>query len=85
MLGTQISFQLDMPPPMIPAIEPVISRPPQLTVIASGEKSKARDILAAIRTVKTLSKSSGRHRGEKQILARFGGFGAIALSIFPTP
>jgi len=86
MLATQFSLQLDMPPPMIPAIEPVVSRPPQLTVIASGEKSKARDILAAIRTVKALEQEQRpATEEERQILARFGGFGAIALSIFPDP
>jgi N12 class adenine-specific DNA methylase len=71
---------------MIPAIEPVMPRPPQLTVIASGEKSKARDILAAIRTVKSLEQEQRPATEEEmQILARFGGFGAIALSIFPDP
>jgi hypothetical protein len=55
-------------------------------VIASGEKSKARDIIAAIRA---LQKIEEEHRAatteERQTLARFGGFGAVALSIFPNP
>jgi N12 class adenine-specific DNA methylase len=54
--------------------------------LASGEKAKARDILAAIRTLKQLE-----HEGrpatpeERQALLRFGGFGPVALSIFPAP
>ncbi|MGA2500336.1 MAG: DEAD/DEAH box helicase family protein, partial [Tepidisphaeraceae bacterium] len=92
MHATQFSLQLDIPPPVIPVIEPVLPRPPrppqspQLTVIASGEKSKARDILAAIRTVQSLEQEQRpATEEEKQILARFGGFGPVALSIFPDP
>jgi predicted RNA methylase len=55
-------------------------------VIASGEKARARDILAAIRTLHQVEHG---HRPatepERQILARFGGFGAVALSLFPNP
>jgi len=53
---------------------------------ASGEKSKARDIIAAIRTLKTIKDEPrpGTHE-EKQTLARFAGFGPVALSIFPDP
>jgi N12 class adenine-specific DNA methylase len=54
--------------------------------IASGEKSKARDLLAAIRALKTIE---AEHRPataeERQALTRFAGFGAVALSIFPDP
>jgi hypothetical protein len=54
--------------------------------IASGEKAKARDILAAIRTLQTIEQE---HRSatpeEQQTLARFAGFGPVALSIFPDP
>ena len=54
--------------------------------IASGEKTKARDILAAIRTLQTIEHE---HRpatpDERQALARFGGFGPVALSLFPNP
>jgi len=57
-----------------------------LFVIASGEKEKARDILAAIRTLKTIERERRpATREEKQALARFGGFGPVALSIFPDP
>ena len=54
--------------------------------VASGEKTKARDIITAIRTLHQVERE---HRpataGERQALARFGGFGAIALSLFPNP
>ena len=54
--------------------------------LAAGEKAKARDLLAAIRTLKRIEQE---HRppspDERQALARFGGFGALALSIFPDP
>jgi hypothetical protein len=54
--------------------------------MASGEKSQSRDIIAAIRTLKAVEQE-GRlaTTGEKQILARFSGFGPVALSIFPDP
>lgn len=52
--------------------------------IARGEKTKARDILAAIRTLKTIE-GEGRQAtpGERVLLARFGGFGAVANVLFP--
>ncbi len=54
--------------------------------MASGEKTKARDILAAIRTLKTIEQEQRpATEEEKQILARFSGFGPVALSIFPDP
>jgi N12 class adenine-specific DNA methylase len=58
---------------------------PSIT-IASGEKGKARDIIAAIRTLKTIEQEqrTATHE-EKQTLARFAGFGPVALSIFPDP
>jgi hypothetical protein len=54
--------------------------------IASGEKGKARDILAAIRTLQTIERDH-RHATpeERQTLSRFAGFGPVALSIFPDP
>ena len=56
-------------------------------VIASGEKAKARDILAAIRTLQAdrAGAAAGHRPDERQTLARFGGFGAVALSLFPDP
>ena len=66
-----------------PESHPVLPSP---VPIASGEKGKARDILAAIRTLKTIEHD---HRPatpeERQTLARFAGFGPVALSIFPDP
>jgi len=54
--------------------------------MASGEKTKARDIIAAIRTLKTIEQERRPATpGEKHILARFSGFGPVALSIFPNP
>ena len=60
-----------------------LSSPPS---IASGEKAKARDILTAIRTFKRIEQDRrAATPEEKQALARFGGFGPVALSIFPDP
>ena len=54
--------------------------------MASGEKSKARDILAAIRTLKTIEQERRPATpDEKSILAQFSGFGPVALTIFPDP
>ena len=57
--------------------------PPPTT---SGEKAKAHDILAAIRT---LRKVEAEHRAatpdERDALSRFCGFGPVALSLFPDP
>jgi SAM-dependent methyltransferase len=57
-----------------------------LPAIASGEKAKAHDILAAIRTLKAIEDDKrAATEAERQILVRFGGFGAVALSMFPDP
>jgi N12 class adenine-specific DNA methylase len=57
--------------------------PPQ---IASGEKAKARDIVAAIKTLQQVEREKRPATAdERQTLARFGGFGAVALSLFPDP
>lgn len=63
--------------------------------ISSGEKSKARDIIAAIRTLKAIETrvqerqesagGAGATTEERVILSRFCGFGPVALSIFPNP
>lgn len=54
--------------------------------IASGEKGKARDIVAAIRVAKSIeSESRYATSEERDVLARFSGFGPVALSIFPDP
>ncbi len=97
MTRSQLRFDFDTPPlPFIPIappepttqIEPRPDRPVGGTPahLASGEKTKAHDIIAAIRTVKAIEQE---HRAatpeEKQTLARFSGFGPVALSIFPDP
>ena len=47
---------------------------------------KARDIIAAIRTLKTIEQEKRKATSdEKQALARFSGFGPVALTIFPDP
>ena len=62
------------------------SSEPLVFSIAAGEKAKARDILTAIRTVKTIDQEQrAPTREEGETLVRFGGFGPVALSIFPDP
>jgi N12 class adenine-specific DNA methylase len=94
MQGTQLTIQFNAPPRFTPAREP---RPPLWqelppvpaaapAEIASGDKAKARDILAAIRTVKRIEQEQRPATPEeRQALIRFGGFGPVALSIFPDP
>jgi hypothetical protein len=54
--------------------------------VASGEKGKARDIIAAIRVLKQIERDRREATpAEKNALARFAGFGPVALSIFPDP
>ena len=56
------------------------------TSIASGDKTKARDIIAAIRTLTRIEQEGRRATPEERnILSRFGGFGAVALGLFPDP
>ena len=78
----------DEPPHLFnqPLNEPEGPSPAPKVVISSGEKSKARDIIAAIRTLKRIEEERRAARpDEKEILAKFAGFGAVALSIFPDP
>jgi len=54
--------------------------------IASGEKAKARDILAAIRILGQLDEEGRPATPEERLaLGRFPGFGPVALSLFPDP
>lgn len=63
-------------------IPEVVRGPP----ISSGEKGKARDILAAIRTLHQVEKrGTPATPTEREALARFCGFGPVAKSIFPNP
>jgi SAM-dependent methyltransferase len=54
--------------------------------VSRGDKTKARDILAAIRTLNVLDEAKRPPTPEeRQGLARFPGFGPVALGIFPDP
>jgi N12 class adenine-specific DNA methylase len=54
--------------------------------MASGQKTKARDIIAAIRTLQAIEQENRpATQAEKLLLGRFSGFGPVALSIFPDP
>jgi N12 class adenine-specific DNA methylase len=82
----------DIPPSVLPIPSGESSKPSErasanpAVAIAGGEKGKARDILAAIRTLKAVEKEQRPATSEeKQALARFCGFGPVALSIFPDP
>ncbi len=86
MMATQLSLQFDKPPPFTFIKEEEPTRQPTPVPIASGEKAKARDIIAAIRTLKTIEQEQRpATEAEKSVVARFGGFGPVALSIFPDP
>jgi N12 class adenine-specific DNA methylase len=55
-------------------------------VTAQGDKAKARDLLTAIRTLRALEQGQRPPTSdERQALARFPGFGVVALGIFPDP
>ena len=57
-----------------------------IPLIAAGDKAKARDILAAIETLTRIEHDARPATPEeRQVLARFPGFGAVALSLFPDP
>ncbi len=87
-------FSFDEPhslPALTPSPEPpAVSPSPAIFVSAAqpltGQVGKARDILAAIRTLKAIeSEHRPASHDERDILTRFGGFGAVALSLFPDP
>ena len=86
-MESTLGLQLDPPLPasLRPPSDPA-PRPPGQPGMASGEKAKARDIIAAIRTLQAIERDRrpATHE-EKQTLARFSGFGPVALSIFPDP
>jgi N12 class adenine-specific DNA methylase len=92
MKGAQLLFDFDAAPVAVPVCqpEPPKTLPPRLAtvvpIIAAGEKAKARDLLAAIRTLKQIeTQQRPATDEERQTLARFAGFGPLALSIFPDP
>ena len=62
---------------------PTDTPPPE---VSRGDKTKARDILAAIRTLQALDEAKRPATPEeRQVLMRFPGFGPVALGIFPDP
>ena len=79
--------EIDEAPPQPPVTPPVAPPPPASPrPLSAGEKSKARDILAAIRTLHEIERDKRPTTPEERdTLARFPGFGAVALSIFPNP
>ncbi|TWT51733.1 hypothetical protein KOR42_34200 [Thalassoglobus neptunius] len=57
-----------------------------LPLASRGEKAKARDILAAIRILNEIRQKDREVSEEERLrLKRFGGFGPVALRIFPDP
>lgn len=82
---TQPPVEAIEPPDLFPT-RPEIPSPDAPFTSASGEKAKARDILAAIHTLKIIEQEKrAATPEERQALARFAGFGPVALSIFPDP
>jgi N12 class adenine-specific DNA methylase len=76
----------DIPPPSVAATDSTPNGQLPQAAIPAGDKSKARAILAAIRTVKQVEQEKRPATSEeKRTLARFGGFGPVALSLFPDP
>lgn len=54
--------------------------------VASGEVLKARELLQAIRVLKRVEGEGRRPDAEeRKALERYGGFGAVALRVFPDP
>jgi hypothetical protein len=57
-----------------------------LPLMASGEKTQARAILAAIRALSEVERDlRPATPDERETLMRFAGFGKVALSLFPNP
>ena len=72
--------------PQAPASNGALTPCPPTAQAASGEKAKARAILAAIRTLQTIEQAQRPATPEERaVLARFPGFGPVALGIFPDP
>src|SRR5262245_4690158 len=67
--------------PQAPAAQPLPTPP-----IASGVKTKARALLAAIRTLQGIEQAQRPATpDERRVLMGFPGFGPVALGIFPDP
>ncbi len=76
----------EAPEPLAPEPEEGVPLEPAPFIVASGEKAKAHDIVAAIRALQQIEREQRAATSEeRQTLARFAGFGPVALSIFPDP
>jgi hypothetical protein len=76
------------PPPAIPASPPAAAESADdiLPVSVTAQGDKARDLLAAIRTLKAIKEARrSATPDERQALAGFSGFGVITLRIVPDP
>ena len=59
---------------------------PDLASLASGARAKAHDLLAAIHTLQLIERDQRpATSAERHLLARFPGFGPVALRLFPDP
>src|SRR5438128_5559320 len=69
------------------AVPPLAPQPcPRLPRTTSSEKAKARAILAAIRTLQAIEQAQRPATpAERAVLARFPGFGPVALVLFSDP
>ena len=78
----------ELPPPHtvhapLPVVPPP-SPPESIVAPSTGEKSRAREIIAAIKTLKAIEQAKRPATlDERSILSRFGGIGPVARSIFP--
>lgn len=83
--ATEVTFGASVPETPTGA-QPSTGVDRAIPIIAAGEKAKAREILAAIRVLKTIERDQRPATSEeRQALMRFAGFGPLALSIFPDP
>ena len=65
---------------------PLFRPSPPPAPVAATERQKAEDILTAVRTLHTIENDRRPATPqETEVLARFGGFGPVALRIFPDP
>jgi N12 class adenine-specific DNA methylase len=81
---TEIRPQAEAPASARPESPRLPALPPE--PVAAGEVAKAKDLLEAIRILKRVEGEGRRPDAEERnALARFGGFGALALRLFPDP
>ncbi len=74
------------PPPTLPPPPEDTGRADAPEPAAAGALARARDLLEAIRVVKRLeAERRAASPDERRALERFGGFGAVALRLFPDP